>query len=90
MLADSVESATRSMAEPNPSRIENLVRSLSRGRLVDGQFDQCELTFRELSTIEDSIIKSICAIYHSRISYPTAKPAEPDQDKAPTAEPASA
>ena len=90
MLADSVESATRSMAEPNPSRIENLVRSLSRGRLVDGQFDQCELTFRELSTIEESIIKSICAIYHSRISYPTAKPAEPDQDKAPAAEPASA
>lgn len=90
MLADSVESATRSMAEPNPARIENLVRTLSRGRLADGQFDQCELTFRELSTIEDSIIKSICAIYHSRISYPTAKSSEPEADKASTAETASA
>ena len=90
MLADSVESATRSMAEPNPARIENLVRTLSRGRLADGQFDQCELTFRELSTIEDSIIKSICAIYHSRISYPTAKSSEPEPDKASTAETASA
>ncbi len=90
MLADSVESATRSMAEPNPARIENLVRTLSRGRLADGQFDQCELTFRELTTIEDSIIKSICAIYHSRISYPTAKSSEPEADKASTAETASA
>ncbi len=90
MLADAVESATRSMAEPNPARIENLVRSLSRGRLTDGQFDQCELTFRELSTIEDSIIKSICAIYHSRISYPTAKSSEPEEDKDSTAESASA
>ena len=90
MIADAVESATRSMAEPNPARIENLVRTLSRGRLADGQFDQCELTFRELSTIEDSIIKSICAIYHSRISYPAAKPSEPEDDKESTAETASA
>ncbi len=70
MIADAVESATRSMAEPNPGRIEGLVRTLSRKRLTDGQYDQCDLTFRQLSTIEDSMIKSLCAIYHGRISYP--------------------
>lgn len=71
MLADVVESATRTMAEPNPGRIENLVRKLSRKRLQDGQFDRSDLTFRELGMVEDSIIKSVCAIYHGRISYPT-------------------
>ena len=78
MLSDAVESATRSMAEPNPSRIGNLVRQLSRKRLADGQYDQSDLTFRELSLIEESMIKSLCAIYHGRISYPsqTQKPQE--------------
>ena len=76
MLADCVESATRSMAEPNPARIESLVRQLSRKRLTDGQFDQCDLTFRELGLIEESAIKSVCAIYHGRISYPGQRQAE--------------
>lgn len=71
MLADAVESATRAMAEPNPSRIESLVRKLSAHRLHDGQFDQCDLTFRELALIEDAIINRLLAIHHTRISYPS-------------------
>lgn len=94
MLADAVESATRAMAEPNPSRIENLVRKLSAKRLQDGQFDQCELTFRELALIEDAIISRVLAIYHGRISYPTAsRPSEPPTESVPRAaqiKPASA
>ena len=76
MLADAVESATRSMADPNPSRIDSLVRKLSRKRLMDDQFDRCDLTFRELGLIEISMIKSLCAIYHGRISYPSQKETE--------------
>ena len=38
---------------------------------MDGQYDQCDLTFRELGLIEESTIKSLCAIYHGRISYPS-------------------
>ena len=44
---------------------------LARKRLMDGQYDQCDLTFRELGLIEESTIKSLCAIYHGRISYPS-------------------
>jgi membrane-associated HD superfamily phosphohydrolase len=58
------------MSDPTPSRIEALVRRMSRARLQDGQLDDSDLTFRELRIIEDSIIKSLCAIYHSRIAYP--------------------
>ena len=71
MLCDCIESATRAMGEPTPSRIETLVRTLSRKRLEDGQFDECPLSFKELRTVEDSIIKSLSAIYHGRIAYPT-------------------
>jgi len=88
MLADAVESATRAMTEPNPSRIENLVRKIARKRLLDAQFDDCDLTFRELSLIEDAMIARLCAVHHGRISYPTTK-ADGETDAA-TSEPAAA
>ncbi|MHC4306412.1 MAG: hypothetical protein ACYSW2_18310, partial [Planctomycetota bacterium] len=83
MLADAVESATRSLADPNPSRIDSLVRKISRKRLIDGQYDQCDLTFRELGLIEEAAIKSLNAIYHGRISYPSQKQKETEAAVAP-------
>lgn len=70
MIADAVESATRSMSEPTPSRIESLVHSMAKKRLEDGQFDECGLTLKDLHTIEESVAKSVTAIYHGRITYP--------------------
>ncbi|MBL8878853.1 MAG: HDIG domain-containing protein [Phycisphaerales bacterium] len=71
MLADGVESAVRAMQQPTPARIEQLVSSIAQKRLIDGQFDECDLTFRDLETIERSLVKSLCGIYHARIQYPT-------------------
>lgn len=70
MIADAIESATRSMSEPTPSRIESLVHAIAKKRLEDGQFDECGLTLKDLHTIEESVAKSVTAIYHGRISYP--------------------
>ena len=83
LLCDGIESATRAMNDPTPSRIEALVRKISRGRLDDGQFGECELTFRDLQVIEDSIIKSLCAIYHSRIAYPGGREEKEEREVAP-------
>lgn len=73
MVADAVESATRSLAEPTPSRIDALVRSIANKRLLDGQFDDCDLTLRDLSAIAESISRSVAAIYHGRIVYPSGQ-----------------
>ena len=70
MLADAAESACRSLREPTPGKIEGMVRHLSEDKLKDGQFDESGLTLRELRNIENSIIKSILAMRHNRISYP--------------------
>lgn len=70
MIADAVESASRVLPDPNPARIEALVRDLSRKRLLDHQFDECGLTFRELAKVEDAIISRLNSIYHTRIKYP--------------------
>lgn len=69
MIADAVESATRTLAEPTPSRIDALVRAIANARLMDGQFDECDLTLRELQQIVESVSKTLASIYHGRISY---------------------
>jgi putative nucleotidyltransferase with HDIG domain len=71
MLADCVESATRAMSEPTAGAIEGLVHKLAMNRLLDGQFDDCELTFRDLAKIEKSLTKTLLSIYHGRIAYPS-------------------
>ncbi len=75
MLADSVESASRALVEPTPSRIDNLVEDISLKKLLDGQFDECGLTLEQLRTIEDSLSKSLTAVYHGRVKYTTQQTA---------------
>lgn len=70
MIADVVESASRALIDPTPARIESLVHDLAMKRLLDGQFDECGLTLSELHTIEDSLVKSLTAVYHGRVKYP--------------------
>jgi putative nucleotidyltransferase with HDIG domain len=69
MLADSVEGASRTLVEPTPSRIESLVEQIAMNKLLDGQFDECGLTLRQLRLVEDSLIKSLTAVYHGRVKY---------------------
>ncbi|HBO42606.1 MAG TPA: metal-dependent phosphohydrolase [Planctomycetaceae bacterium] len=75
MLADAVESASRTLVGPTPARIEGLVREIAERRLEDGQFDESGLTLRELRMIEDSMIKTVTAIYHGRLKYPDQRTA---------------
>ncbi len=70
MIADATESASRSIEDPTPTRIENLVRKIIDQRVEDGQFDESGLTFGELRVIEKSVINSLLASRHSRIAYP--------------------
>ena len=70
MLADAVESASRTLVDPTPSRIQGLVTSIAQKKMSDGQFDECGLTFRQLDRIRRSLVKSLTAIYHARVKYP--------------------
>lgn len=74
MLADTCESAVRAMKEYTPGRIEQRVNDLAMKRLLDGQFDNCGLTMKDLDAIKRSLVKSLISIYHGRIEYPSDKP----------------
>jgi putative nucleotidyltransferase with HDIG domain len=70
MLADTVEGAVRSLQEITSMKIEAVVHNMAMKRLQDGQFDECEISLRELSQIEASISKTLAGHYHGRIAYP--------------------
>ena len=70
MLADTVESASRTLVEPTSARIAHLVDAIATKKMADGQFDECGLTFRQLDQIKKSLVKTLTAIYHARVKYP--------------------
>lgn len=70
MMADVVEAATRTLKNPSYSRIKETVRELIQDIQKDGQLDECNLTFRQLSSIEDAFTRLLVATFHQRIEYP--------------------
>lgn len=71
-VADSVEAAVRSMKEPNAEKIHKLVRAIIDDRVQDNQFDECDISIKELKCIERVLCETLNGIFHSRIEYPKA------------------
>jgi putative nucleotidyltransferase with HDIG domain len=70
MLADAAESSSRALKDPAPSTLRKLVHDLVMKRLLDGQFEESDLTLTELHLIEETLSKSLISLYHGRIKYP--------------------
>ncbi|WP_051585744.1 HD family phosphohydrolase [Caldanaerobius polysaccharolyticus] len=70
MLADSVEAAVRSMSDPTEEGIDKMIKKIIRMRMEDGQFDSCDLTFKDLGDIATAFKKVLMGIFHDRIEYP--------------------
>lgn len=95
MLADTLEAASRSMSNPSRDKLYALIQKLVRGKLDDGQLDECPLTIRELSICTEAFLNAMSGAFHQRIEYPevklppreapkeaeAAKPAEPQKEK---------
>jgi hypothetical protein len=73
MLADSVEAASRTLDEPKPARIKNLVDRIISAKFESGELDDCEITMRELHQIEDSFVRVLTGIFHRRVAYPESE-----------------
>ncbi len=78
MLADAAEGAVRSLSEVTATRIEAVIHNMAMKRLQDGQFDECDISLRDLSLVEASMTKTLAAHYHGRIAYPKPAYEEPE------------
>ena len=85
MMADSIESATRVLQEPNPDRLRKLVEELIHSKQEDGQLDESPLTLSEIRILKRSFADTLASIHHRRIDYPSSQ----HLTKAPTPHPQS-
>ena len=70
MLADQVEAASRTLQDPNPGQVRGLIRRLIQGTIQDRQFDECDITTRDLDQITRSFERVITGMVHHRVDYP--------------------
>jgi membrane-associated HD superfamily phosphohydrolase len=82
MLADSVEASVRSLKTPDEGAIRAMVARIIRERLEDGQFDECDLTLRDLEKIREAFVAQLLGMYHRRIEYPQNKIVEIESRRA--------
>ncbi|HSB08063.1 MAG TPA: HDIG domain-containing protein [Blastocatellia bacterium] len=70
MIADSAEAAARTVAEPTPTKLRNMIDMIITRLRDDGQFDDCSITLRDLRIVAESFVKVLMGIHHHRIAYP--------------------
>jgi putative nucleotidyltransferase with HDIG domain len=70
MLADGVEASVRSLASRDEPAIRAMVTRIIEERTADGQFDECDLTLRDLEQIREAFVGQLLGMYHTRIAYP--------------------
>ncbi|GAB7053725.1 MULTISPECIES: HD family phosphohydrolase [unclassified Paenibacillus] len=75
-IADCVEAAVRSLRNPTVEQIDTMVRKIIKSRLDDGQYNECDLTIKELDQIAKTLNEALLGIFHSRIEYPTEMPSQ--------------
>ncbi|HMV48601.1 MAG TPA: HDIG domain-containing protein [Blastocatellia bacterium] len=74
MLADGAEASVRSLEDQTPENIRAIVKKIVDTVVADGQFDESNVTMRELTAIRESLINTLINVYHERISYPGFNP----------------
>jgi putative nucleotidyltransferase with HDIG domain len=70
MIADAVEAASRTLIDPTPAKIRAMIQTIVDDCLRDGQFDDCDLTMRDLAMIVETLERTVANVYHHRIDYP--------------------
>jgi cyclic-di-AMP phosphodiesterase PgpH len=76
MLADGVEASVRSLSSRDEPAIRAMVARIIDERLSDGQFDECDLTLRDIERIREAFVGQLLGMYHQRIAYPQNKVVE--------------
>lgn len=74
MLADSVEAGARALKDHSQEKLDEFTQQIVNAKLEDGQFDNCDLTMRDLSVITAEFRKVLGGIFHERVVYPQIAP----------------
>ncbi len=70
MIADSIEAASKSLTQFTEEDLQKLTNKIIDYKISEGQLENSNLTFRDITTIREVMFKQLLSIYHGRIKYP--------------------
>ncbi len=70
MIADAAQAATQSIKNPTPQKVKNMIKAITDQKFNSGQFDECDLTLKELTKIQEAFLPIVAGSLHTRIEYP--------------------
>ena len=70
MMADSVEAASKSLQEPTAEGIASFVQKIIEEQAEENQFDEADISLREIELIKKILIEKLINVYHLREVYP--------------------
>jgi len=70
LMADAVEASSRVLTDTSPARVSLLVDRIINHCFIDGQLDDCELTFKDIREIKSHFVYLLSSMYHKRVNYP--------------------
>jgi putative nucleotidyltransferase with HDIG domain len=73
MLADIIEATSRSMTDTSPEALAAMIHKTIESRFTEGQFNECNLSIKELFKLERAFLDSLDGTYHTRVKYPGQK-----------------
>jgi putative nucleotidyltransferase with HDIG domain len=73
MMADGVEASVRSLSARDEPAIRAMVTRIIEERIADDQFDECDITLRDLELIREAFVGQLLGMYHTRIAYPQSE-----------------
>ncbi len=82
MLADGVEASVRSLSSRDEPAIRSMVAQIINERMDDGQFDECDLTLRDINLAQEAFVSQLLGMYHQRVAYPQSKVVELESRRA--------
>lgn len=75
MLCDSLEAASRTLKEYTPEAFDRFVEGIVAAKMRDGQFEDADISIKELGTVKEVLKSYLRQMYHERVEYPKRKEA---------------
>lgn len=73
MICDACEAKVRTVSNRTHENVDKAVKEIIEERMDLDQFTECDITFRELDIIRNTITNTLAGVYHERVKYPKLK-----------------
>ncbi len=70
MLCDTLEAASRTLKDYTPKSISDLVEGVVKSKMAAGQFEDADITMKDLNTVKGVLKDYIQQMHHARVVYP--------------------